>query len=50
MNGVDNGDDSMRTRAYKTAVLICGGLVFGIIPGCVEVWVLNLALPFLLTQ
>jgi hypothetical protein len=30
------------------AVLLCGGMLFGIFPGCVEVWVLNLATPFLL--
>ena len=40
----------MKNRLYKTAALICGGLVFGILPGCVEVWVLNLATPFLLNR
>ncbi len=40
----------MKFRAYKAAVLICTGLVFGLLPGCVEVWILNLATPFLLNQ
>ncbi len=39
----------MKVRAYKAAALLCGGLVFGIFPGCVEVWMLNLATPFLLS-
>ncbi len=43
-------EKSMKFRAYKAAVLICTGLVFGIFPGCVEVWILNLATPFLLNQ
>lgn len=38
----------MRIRAYKLAALICGGLLFGIFPGCVEVWLLNVATPFLM--
>lgn len=38
----------MKKRAYKAAVLVCTGLVFGILPGCVEVFLLNIATPFLL--
>lgn len=38
----------MKMRTYKAAVVLCGGLMFGILPGCVEVFALNLATPFLL--
>ncbi len=38
----------MKMRAYKTAVVLGGGFLFGILPGCVEVFALNLATPFLL--
>ncbi len=40
----------MKACVYKKAALICSGLIFGILPGCVEVFALNLATPFLLTQ
>ncbi len=40
----------MKTRIYKSAALICTGLVFGILPGCVEVYLLNIVTPFLLNQ
>ena len=40
----------MKTRPYKFAALMACGFVFGIFPGCVEVFVLNLATPFLLSQ
>lgn len=40
----------MKSRMLKTATLICCGLMFGILPGCVEVWILNFATPFLLNQ
>lgn len=38
----------MKNRSYKWAALVCTGMVFGLFPGCVEVWILNLATPFLL--
>ena len=38
----------MKFRYGKLAVLFCCGTVFGIFPGCVEVWLLNIATPFLL--
>ncbi len=38
----------MKRRNLKVVAMLCGGVVFGIFPGCVEVWVLNLATPFLL--
>ena len=40
----------MKAKMYKTAALICTGLVFGILPGCVETYLLNIATPFLLNQ
>lgn len=40
----------MKTKIYKKAALICTGVLLGILPGCVEVWVLNWATPFLLSQ
>lgn len=40
----------MQRRYKKMAALLCGGLVLGIFPGCVEVFLLNIATPFLLTQ
>lgn len=38
----------MKRRTFKIVALLCGGMVFGIFPGCVEVWILNVATPFLL--
>lgn len=38
----------MKNRTYKLAVLLCSGMVFGIFPSCVDVFILNLATPFLL--
>lgn len=40
----------MKRRHYKTAVLLCSGILLGILPGCVEVFLLNIATPFLLNQ
>ncbi len=40
----------MKTRSLRIAALLVGGLLFGIFPGCVDVFILNLATPFLLTQ
>jgi len=40
----------MKTRIYKKTALICTGVLLGVLPGCVEVWVLNWATPFLLSQ
>lgn len=40
----------MKRRTYKALALICTGMVFGILPGCVEVYLLNIATPFLLTR
>ncbi|MFQ5413845.1 MAG: hypothetical protein ACE5E6_05245 [Phycisphaerae bacterium] len=40
----------MRKRFYKTAAMLCGGILLGIFPGCVEVYLLNIATPFLLNQ
>ncbi len=37
-------------RMYKWTALVCTGMVFGILPGCAEVWLLNLATPFLLAR
>ncbi len=37
-------------RAYRTFLLIGGGILFGILPGCVEVYLLNIATPFLLNR
>jgi hypothetical protein len=38
----------MRVRVRKMALLVCGGVLLGILPGACEVWLLNLATPFLL--
>ena len=40
----------MRKRVTRQMALIAVGVVFGILPGCVEVFVLNWATPFLLNQ
>lgn len=40
----------MKHRTLKLASLMVAGLLFGIFPGCVEVFILNIATPFLLTQ
>lgn len=40
----------MRRRVARRVTLITVGVVFGILPGCVEVFVLNWATPFLLSQ
>ncbi len=40
----------MTNGFYKRLALLCcgGGLVF--LPGCVEVWLLNIAVPFLMNN
>lgn len=40
----------MRRRIFKSVALLTAGLLIGILPGCVEVWLLNIATPFLLNQ
>lgn len=37
----------MKKRAFRLAALICTGAILGLLPGCVEVWLLNIATPFL---
>jgi hypothetical protein len=39
--------DRMKIRAYRFAALCCCGAVLGFLPGCVEVYLLNIATPFL---
>jgi hypothetical protein len=34
----------------KAAALMFCGVLFGVLPGCMEVWLLNLATPFLLNR
>ena len=38
----------MTRRAYKVIALLCGGAMLGILPGDCEVFLLNIATPFLL--
>lgn len=38
----------MNTRARKWIVVLCGGTLMGLLPGCIEVYLLNIATPFLL--
>ena len=39
----------MKYCSYKKfASLLCGGMLLGILPGCAEVFLLNIATPFLL--
>lgn len=40
----------MKARFLKSAAIVLTAMVFGVLPGCVEVWLLNLATPFLLNQ
>ncbi len=40
----------MRQRLARTVTIVVVATLFGILPGCVEVWLLNLATPFLLNQ
>jgi hypothetical protein len=40
----------MRIRLQKLALVTCGGVLMGFLPGCIEVWLLNIATPFLLNQ
>lgn len=40
----------MRFRFEKAVLIACGGLLMSFLPGCVEVWLLNIATPFLLNQ
>jgi len=40
----------MNVRIRKWVVLVSGGVMFGFLPGCVEVYLLNIATPFLLAQ
>ena len=40
----------MRKRIFKSVALLTTGAILGILPGCAEVWLLNLATPFLLNQ
>lgn len=40
----------MRVRFEKAVLIACGGLLMAFLPGCVEVWLLNIATPFLLKQ
>lgn len=37
----------MRIRFQKLVLVSCGGVLLGLLPGCVEVWLLNIATPFL---
>lgn len=37
-----------RRRLIRAAALIVAGTIWGILPGCVEVYLLNIATPFLL--
>ena len=38
----------MKLRFLRLVALSIGGMLFGIFPGCVEVWIMNIATPFLL--
>lgn len=40
----------MRIRFQKVILLAGGGVLMGFLPGCVEVWLLNIATPFLLNN
>lgn len=40
----------MRKNIFKYAALLGAGTIFGILPGCAEVLLLNVATPFLLSQ
>jgi hypothetical protein len=40
----------MRIRLQKLTLVLCGGVLMGILPGCIEVWLLNIATPFLLNN
>ena len=40
----------MKTRWCRRLLVFTGAVLLGIFPGCVEVWVLNLATPFLLNR
>lgn len=40
----------MKNRTWKYLALAVGGGVIGLFPGCVEVFLLNIATPFLLGQ
>jgi hypothetical protein len=40
----------MRIRLQKVVIVACGGVLLGLLPGCIEVWLLNIATPFLLNQ
>lgn len=40
----------MRARALRLAAVLAGGVLLGILPGACEVWLLNIATPFLLNQ
>lgn len=38
----------MKSRIIRGVCLVCTGAVLGLLPGCVEVFLLNIATPFLL--
>lgn len=38
----------MRARTLRIVAMLCGGVLLGILPGACEVWLLNIATPFLL--
>ena len=40
----------MKTRVYKVAALLCSGILLGLLPGDCELFLLNIATPFLLAQ
>jgi hypothetical protein len=37
----------MKVRVYRHVALACSGALLGFLPGCVEVFLLNIATPFL---
>lgn len=41
---------AMKNKVVRTIALLGSGLLFGILPGCVEMYLLNIATPFLLNQ
>ncbi len=40
----------MKVRFCRFTTLLCTGMMFLLLPGCAEVWILNLATPFLLAN
>jgi hypothetical protein len=38
----------MKVRAYKMMMIVSSGILLGILPGCLEEVLLNVASPFLL--